>query len=72
MKGKNSDYEPIFIPYDDENLEHVMAGNDYGQVDSGSKKSAWSEIESKEYPDFVFEVGLKISRHPFLKVISVL
>ena len=54
MKSKKSDSDgPIFIPYDDENIEHVLAGPDYGQVDTGSKSTAWSELDSKEYEDFV-------------------
>ena len=54
MKSKNSDDDrPIFVKYDDENIEHVMSGPDYGQVDTGSKVMAWSEMESKEYEDFV-------------------
>jgi hypothetical protein len=54
MKGKKlEDPGPNFVEYDDENIEHVLAGPDYGQVDSGSKSTAWSEMESKEYDDFV-------------------
>jgi len=66
MKDENSDDEPPnFIPYDDENLEHVMAGPDYGQIDSSS---AWTELDSKEYPDYVLEVASKIVAHPLLKI----
>jgi hypothetical protein len=43
--------KPIFIPYDDGNLEISMSGPDYGQV--GPKFMAWTEIESSEYEDFV-------------------
>lgn len=54
MKSKKtSDDGPTFIPYDDENIEHVMSGPDYGQIDTGSKSTAWSELDSKEYSDFV-------------------
>ena len=59
-------YVPIFIPYDDNNIEHVMAGPDYGQPNSSS--TAWTELDSKEYPDFVCEIFYKILRHPFLKL----
>ena len=68
MKHKNSD-GPIFIPYNDDNMEHVMAGPDYGQFDSGSKETAWSELDSKEYFDFVFELTSKILKHPLLKIL---
>jgi hypothetical protein len=50
---KPEDSGPSFVQYDDENIDHVLAGPDYGQVDSGSKSTAWSEMESKEYNDFV-------------------
>lgn len=54
MKDKKSnDDDPIFIPYDDENMTHALCGPDYGQVDTGSKSTSWSEIDSKEYNDFV-------------------
>ena len=60
MKGKSSDREPVFIPYDDENLEHVMAGPDYGQPESSS---AWSELDSDEYPEFVSTLAEKILKN---------
>jgi len=54
MKSRNSDESgPIFIQYDDNSLEHVSHCPDYGQVDTGSKETAWDEISSKEYEDFV-------------------
>jgi hypothetical protein len=65
MKHEKS-YAPTFIPYDDENLEHVMAGPDYGQPNSSS--NAWTELDSKEYPDFVEEISFKIIKHPVLKI----
>ena len=68
MKHKKSNNGPIFIPYNDENMEHVMAGYDYGQVDSGSKETAWSELESKEYPDFVSDIKTKILKRPVFKI----
>ena len=60
MKHKSSDDGPNFIPYDDENLDHVMAGPDYGQVDTGSKSTAWTEIDSAEYDDYVDYMTEKI------------
>lgn len=66
MKDKNSNDDPKFVPYDDNNLEHVLAGPDYGQPDSSSH--GWTELDSKEYPDYVSELGYKILKHPLLKV----
>lgn len=60
MKNKKSDEGPTFIPFDDENIEHVMAGPDYGQVDTGSKSTAWAELESAEYDDYVLYISEKI------------
>ena len=60
MKNKNSDDGPNFIPYDDENIDHVMSGPDYGQVDTGSKSTAWSEIDSEEYDDYLWYISKKI------------
>ena len=57
MKSKSTDSEPIFVPYDDENMSHALAGPDYGQTNSSS---AWSVIDSIEFPDFVKEIGQKI------------
>ena len=68
MKHKNSDGS-IFIPYNDDNMEHVIAGPDYGQIDSGSKETAWSELESREFPDFVSDLSSKILKHPLLKIL---
>ncbi len=68
MKGKSLNH-PIFIPYDDENLEHVSAGADYGQPESGSKKTYWTELDSKEFPDLVVEISEKILKNPFLKLL---
>ncbi len=58
MKGKNYNERPSFIQYDDEKLEHVEAGPDYGQPWSSS--NAWIELFSKEYPEYVAEVMNKI------------
>lgn len=70
MKHEMSESDPIFVPYDDNNMEHVMAGPQYGQVDSGSKDTAWSEMESKEYPDYVSEIVTKILNHRNFKIIA--
>lgn len=54
MKSKKSDEDgPSFVEYDDNNITHVLSGPDYGQLDTGSKQTAWDEISSKEYEDFV-------------------
>ena len=68
MKHNNSVDEPIFVPYDDENIEHVLSGPDYGQVNSGSKHTAWTELESSEYPDYVSEIKLKILKRSVFKI----
>lgn len=60
MKNKNSDVGPNFIPYDDENIDHVLSGPDYGQVNTGSKSTAWSEIDSEEYDDYLWHISEKI------------
>ena len=67
MKHNNSDDGPMFIPYDDNNMEHVMAGPDYGQPNSSS--TAWTEKDSLEYPEFVKEVSSKILQHSVLKIL---
>jgi len=68
MRDENSDDEPPnFIPYDDENLEHVLAGPRYGQPESSSH--AWTELDSREYIDYVLEVASKIIRHP-IKIVA--
>jgi len=68
MKAKKSDDDSVFIPYDDENLSHVLAGPDYGQPESGSKEKAWSELYSKEYPQFVSEICEKLLKNYPLKI----
>lgn len=65
MNHKNTFDDSIFVPYDDNNIEHVMAGPDYGQTGSSS---AWSELDSLEYPDYVAEVEEKILKFPLLKI----
>ena len=67
MKHNNSDDGPMFIPYDDNNMEHVMAGPDYGQPNSSS--TSWTEIDSLEYTEFVKEVASKILQHSVLKIL---
>jgi len=59
---KSSDITPVFVEYDDENLSHVSSGHDYGQPWSASH--AWTEIDSKEYPSFVRQIGSKILKNP--------
>lgn len=59
MSRENSEISPVFVEFDDENLEHVLAGPDYGQADSSS--FGWTELDSKEYPDFVKSLASKIS-----------
>ena len=66
MKSNSSHNEPIFVPYDDENLAHVLAGPDYGQPESSS---AWTELDSEEYPDYFKEVCDSII-HNKVKVVT--
>jgi hypothetical protein len=65
MNRKNSMNDAVFVPYDDDNIEHVLAGPDYGQPESSS---AWTELDSVEYPDFVKEIEEKIIVFPHLKI----
>ena len=65
MNGKNIFDDSIFVPYDDNNIEHVMAGPDYGQPGSSS---ALTELDSLEYPDYVSEVEQKILNFSILKI----
>ncbi len=65
MNSKKSINDSIFVPYDDNNIEHVMAGPDYGQPESSS---AWNEVDSFEYPDYVAEVEEKILKFSLLKI----
>ena len=63
-KTKISKDCPSFVPYDDENIEHVMAGVDYGQTASyPHTSSTWDETDSSEYPDYVSHICDKISRN---------
>lgn len=67
VKHKQSEDWPVFVEYDDNNLEHIMNSPDYGQPESGSKESAWSELSSKEYPDYVLEIKKRILKHTSIK-----
>ena len=60
MRDKIPNGSANLIPYDDSNLAHTEAGPDYGQVDTGSKKLAWTELDSCEYTEFVVEMLDKI------------
>ena len=62
---KHSDV-PVFVEYNDNSLEHVLAGPDYGQPES---RSCWREIDSQEYPDYVDEVRQQILTRPKLKIL---
>ena len=64
MKDKNPEGCSGFVPYDDNNLEHVSAGPDYGQPWSSSH--AWLETHSVEYVNFVSDVMGKILQHSSL------
>lgn len=57
----------IFIPYDDNNLEHVLNGPDYGQVDG---LSAWNEMNSDEYEDYILHIEELILKFPLFKISS--
>jgi hypothetical protein len=60
MKHKNSLNAPEFVEYNDNNLEHTREGPSYGQPNSSS---AWEEINSVEYPDYVKEIRHRILTH---------
>jgi hypothetical protein len=66
MNNRNTN-GPNFIPYDDENLEHVISGTDYGQPWSAS--NAWNEIDPIENPGFIQDLGNKII-HKSIKIIK--
>ena len=65
MNSKKTSDDSVFVPYDDNNIEHVLAGPDYGQIDSSS---AWNEIDSLEYPNYVAEIEEKILAFSHLKI----
>lgn len=67
MKSENSDRDSIFVEYDDNNIAHVSAGPDYGQPGSSS---AWTEIDSIEYPEFVSIIETKILKTAPLKILK--
>jgi len=66
MKHKNSLNAPIFVEYNDNNLEHVKAGPDYGQP---SSRSCWEETDSIEYPDYVEHLKHLILTNDKIKII---
>lgn len=65
MRRDESNDNSVFVPYDDNNIEHVLAGPDYGQPESSS---AWSEIDSIEYSDYVSDIEEKILAFSYLKI----
>lgn len=65
MRHNTINDESMFVPYDDDNISHVLAGPDYGQIDSSS---AWTELDSIEYPEYVAEIEEKILQFPLLKI----
>lgn len=65
MRHNNINDESMFVPYDDDNIAHVLAGPDYGQIDSSS---AWTELDSVEYPEYIAEVEEKILKFSILKI----
>ena len=58
-------YNPIFVQYNDNDINHVLCGPDYGQIDSSS---AWNEYSSIEYPDYINEIEKKILQFSILKL----
>lgn len=70
MRHEKSYDDPILVPYNDNDMEYVLAGPDYGQVDSGSKETAWIELDSKEYSDFVDDITARILlKRPGFKIV---
>jgi len=65
VRRDESNDNSVFVPYDDNNIEHVLAGPDYGQPESSS---AWSEIDSIEYSDYVSDIEEKILAFSYLKI----
>jgi hypothetical protein len=59
MNGKNSNDGAKFVEYNDENLEHVSNGPDYGQPENSL---GWNEMDSKEYPEYVAEIRRRIKK----------
>jgi hypothetical protein len=56
MKTNSSNNENI-VPYDDNNIRHVLAGPDYGQTWSYPyTSSTWDEFDSTEWEDYVDKV----------------
>ena len=67
MKHHKSINAPIFVPYDDNNIDHVKNGPDYGQPES---RSCWNEMDSLEYSDYVEEIRSKILTHRRIKIVA--
>lgn len=65
MNSKKSSDNSIFVQYDDNNIEHLRNAPDYGQPESSS---AWSEIDSDEYEDYVLEIENQILKFSLLKI----
>ncbi len=65
MNRKTTLNDSVFVPYDDNNIEHVLSGPDYGQPESSI---AWNEVDSVEYPDYVAEIEEKILAFSHLKI----
>ena len=66
MKSKN--IHPIFVEYDDNNLDHIKNSPDYGQVNSGSKSTFWNEIDSPQFKDLVNYLTEKIISNNKIKI----
>lgn len=58
MKTNHLDEIPEFVEFNDENLEHVLAGPDYGQP--WHLEHGWTELDSVEYSDFYDSLSQKI------------
>ena len=63
MKQQN---DIVFVPYNDNDLSHVINGPDYGQPES---RSCWNEMDSPEYPDYVEEIRHRILSNPKIKIL---
>jgi len=63
MKTKNDDEDgaaEIFIPYNDDNIQHVLAGPEYGQP-WRTGHVAWNEFDSIEFKDMVEAIQRSIN-----------
>jgi hypothetical protein len=68
MNSKCSSDDSIFVPYDDNNIEHIKNGPDYGQVDG---INAWNETSSSEYVDYISEIEEKIIKFSISKITPI-